>query len=290
MSIRVAGHRSRHTETTPVGPVTVGVDGSRSSLEAARWAASEAALQGSALAVVAVRTWTTGPPTAAADALAAVRAEMPDLPVGGRVRWGDPVEVLLEESARSRLLVVGNRGLGTLRGLVIGSVSGPVAARAHCPVVVVRGPEHVRDGHPVVLGVDGTSAGEAAIGWAFEAADRRGVGLVAVHVWRDRLDDPEWASPFEPEDPVGSERELLAERLAGWGGHYPDVTLTQVLEEEDPVRALIAHSLQAQLLVVGSRGRSGPIGRWTSVSTAVIHEAQCPVAVVRTEVGAAPAL
>ncbi|HEY2194813.1 MAG TPA: universal stress protein [Actinomycetospora sp.] len=260
-------------------PVTVGVDGTLSARQAARWAAVEAELLGAALEVVAVGDRDTAA-VAAREGLTEAR-DAATVPMGATTRRGDPVEVLVEESAHSRLLVLGNRGLGALRGLLSGSVSGPVAARAHCPVAVVRGPERLRDERPVVLGVDGTPAGEGAIGYAFEAADRRAVPLIAVHVWRDELDDPEWASAFVDVDPTEQERELLSERLAGWSARFPDVDLTRVLDDDQPVRALVARSLQASLLVLGTRGRLRAPGRWGSVAGAVLHEAQCPVVVVR---------
>ena len=261
-----------------VRPVTVGVDRSVAARQAVRWAAVEAEMLGAALEVVAVGDREAA--DAAMEGLAVARGAA-GVPVGATTHRGDPVRVLVAESARSRLLVLGNRGLGALHGLLTSSVSAPVAARAHCPVAVVRGPEHLRDDLPVVLGVDGTPAGEAAIGYAFEAADRRAVPLVAVHVWRDELDDPEWASAFVDVDPSEQERELLSERLAGWSARFPDVELTRVLDDEQPVRALVARSLQASLLVVGTRGKVRAPGRWGSVAGALLHEAQCPVVVVR---------
>ena len=267
-------------EATTARPVVVGADGSVPSQHAVRWAAREAALVHASLLVLTVRHSSRSTETAAGEGLAIAREES-SAPAATRTRHGDPAAVLVEESADARLLVVGNRGLGALHGLLAGSVSGPVAARAHCPVAVVRGPVHPRDGAPVVLGVDGSPAGDAAVGYAFETADRRGVALLAVHGWRDELDDPEWSSAFEVDDPAEQERELISERLAGWSSRFPDVTVTQVLDDEAPVRALIAHAMQAQLLVLGSRGAGRLPGRWGSVSGAVLHEAQCPVVVVR---------
>jgi nucleotide-binding universal stress UspA family protein len=262
----------------PARPVTVGVDGSPAARQAARWAAVEAEMLHAALEVVAIGDRDAA--AAATDGLAAARAAA-TVPAGATTRRGDPVSVLVEESARSRLVVVGNRRPGPLRGVFSGSVSAAVAARARCPVAVVRGPDRTRDDRPVVLGVDGTPAGEAAIGYAFEAADRRAVPLIAVHVWRDELDDPEWASAFVDVDPAEQERELLSERLAGWGARYPDVALSRVLDDDQPVRALVARTLQASLLVVGTRGKVRAPGRWGSVAGAVLHETQCPVVVVR---------
>ena len=59
--------------------------------------------------------------------------EDPPVLVQPRVKQG-PAKVLIEESADADLLVVGTRGHGGFRGLVLGSVSQHVAAYAHCPV------------------------------------------------------------------------------------------------------------------------------------------------------------
>ena len=58
------------------------------------------------------------------------------------VREGAPVGVLLEEAQDADLLVVGSRGLGGFRGLLLGSVSQQCAHHAPCPVVIVP---HARD-------------------------------------------------------------------------------------------------------------------------------------------------
>jgi nucleotide-binding universal stress UspA family protein len=67
-----------------------------------------------------------------------VLGEQPPIVVQPRVKQGNPAKVLIEESADADLLVVGTRGHGGFRGLVLGSVSQHVAAYARCPVTVVR--------------------------------------------------------------------------------------------------------------------------------------------------------
>jgi nucleotide-binding universal stress UspA family protein len=169
--------------------------------------------------------------------------------------------------------------------LLIGSVAVDLAAHASCPVVVVRGPEPDYTAprpEPVVVGVDGSPTSEAAVAFAFEAAALQNVPLVAVHVWHDLLVDPTMAPLLDWDVVESDEREVLAERLAGWTAKYPDVPVRRLVACDRPGRALVDESGRAQLVVVGSRGRGGFRGMLLgSVSQALLHHAHCPVAVVR---------
>jgi nucleotide-binding universal stress UspA family protein len=191
---------------------------------------------------------------------------------------GFPIPRLLDESRSAQLVVIGDRGLGGVAGLLLGSVAVALAARGDSPVAVVRGRTSATSG-PVVVGVDGSPVSEAALAYAFEAADARSAELVVVYAWRDLLLDQ--STPLD-EAIEQQGRAELAERLAGWGGKYPDVAVRRVVVRDTPARAIVEQSVTAQLVVVGSHGRGGLGGLLLgSVSNAVLHRAECPVVVVR---------
>jgi nucleotide-binding universal stress UspA family protein len=282
-------------------PVVVGVDGSGSGYRAVEWAAAEAVRRGVALRLVSAFSWTTSDhPTRQSGRVAQYRDQLleaarhrlsraariaEDTGLGvattQQVEIGAPIEVLGSEARRAQLLVLGDRGLGGVAGLVLGSVAVALAARGACPVVIVRGETRNTDG-PVVVGIDGSPVSEAALAFAFDAAAVRGVALVAVHAWSptavDKALEPvmDWAAVADEEEAV------LAERLSGWGQKYPQVTVRRSVVRDGAARALVDASRGAQLVVVGSRGRADAAGLFLgSVSHGVLHAAHCPVAIVR---------
>ena len=108
---------------------------------------------------------------------------------------------------------------------------------------------------PVLVGIDGSSASELATAIAFEEASRRNVGLIALHAWSD-VDVSEWPGADWPAtQSIGDQ--VLAERLAGGQQQYPDVNVHRVVVRDQPARELVKRSEEAQLVVVGSRGRGG---------------------------------
>lgn len=284
-------------------PIVVAVDGSETAAAAALWAAGEAARRHASLLVFTAYGYEDAayggkmyPPSdwlavkeAEADHLlrqtrATLEAAVPGLEIVTEASDRGPVPALLEVSERARLLVTGEP-VGVIAGLFSGSPDVDLAAKAHCPVVVVRGSENV-DG-PVVVGADGSPLSEAAIGWAFEEAAIRNAPLVALYTWHDGdsaglFQDGNVA--FQGESLEDSGERLLAQRLAGWPEKYPDVQVERRVEHDKPRDRLLEMSRDAQLVVVGSRGRGGFTGLVLgSTSQALLHHAACPVMVVRTE-------
>lgn len=219
----------------------------------------------------------------AADQARAVDADLvihTELSIGSSVQW------LVDLSRDARVVVVGASGSGAAATALLGNTAIGVTSHGHCPVVVVR----ERDGGvpadgPVVVGVDGSPTSEKAIAAAFAEASVRGAALVAVHVWSDlgpaAFTDPR-AAALVPNRLEEEEHEVLAERLAGWQEQYPDVRVERKFYIENPRERLLEWSKNAQLVVVGSRGRGGFTGMLLgSTSNTLVSKAQCPVMVVR---------
>jgi nucleotide-binding universal stress UspA family protein len=221
-----------------------------------------------------------------ADAAAAAEGAVRGIEVEQQLVVGFPIAVLTAESERAQLVVIGDRGLGGVTGLLLGSVAAGLGAHAKSPLVVVRGDQDPDPEAPVVVGVDGSPLSEAALAFAYEAAAARGVPLVAVHTWREAVGDLDVASVLDWDAVETEEAELLAERLAGWGEKYPDVPVRRVVTKDRPAHTLVERSRGAQLVVVGSRGRGSFTGLVLgSVSHAVLYRSHCPVAVVRAQAG-----
>jgi nucleotide-binding universal stress UspA family protein len=282
-------------------PVVVGVDGSGSADRAVEWAAAEAARRGVALRLVSAFSWTTSDHPVGHDGrvaqyrdqlLEAARRRLsraariaedtsPGTETAPQVEIGAPIEVLGSEARRAQLLVLGDRGLGGVAGLVLGSVAVALAARGACPVVIVRGETRNTDG-PVVVGIDESTVSEAALRFAFAAAAVRGAELVVLHAWSPTAIDKALEPLMDWDAVANKEDAAIAERLSGWGQKYPQVTLRRSVVRDGAARALVDASRGAQLVVVGSRGRGTAAGLLLgSVSHGVLHAAHCPVAIVR---------
>lgn len=139
------------------GPVVVGLDGSEASEPALRFAFEEATTRGTPL--VAVRTWNDAgldgsvhlypfsvdpaeidkeERVALDQQLAGWRDAYPAVTVEPVVARGRPVRTLMEYGEHARLLVVGSRGRGGVKGMLLGSTSQSLIVHAPCPVAVVR--------------------------------------------------------------------------------------------------------------------------------------------------------
>ena len=136
------------------GRIVAGIDGSSHSMAALTWAIDEARLRGLGLRIIfAFPTLVSFFGTTSHEFYPKVESEartmfdealaaappMDDLDVERILLPGNPSEILVDASRGASLLVVGSRGRGAFRGMLMGSVSTHAVHQAHCPVVVVRG-------------------------------------------------------------------------------------------------------------------------------------------------------
>lgn len=300
--------------------IVVGVDGSAAARAALGYALATAAARGAEVEVLAACApqlyWTAGAPVPVSDvppmrdaaletALAAVEAVAPsvpeaaDVPVEVCVSVEAPAPELVRRSSGAALVVVGSRGHGAVRSVLLGSVALHVSTHAACPVVVVHSPAEPpapRTGPPhVVVGVDGSPAGRAGLAAAVEEAARLHAGLDVVACFEF---DPYWASLYPDVVPSADEVRAEVTRKAQEqvtavltarpaGAPVPRVHVEVV--RGAPSDVLLERAREADLLVVGSRGhgtvRPALLG---SVALHCVMHATCPVLVVHPEHSVAP--
>lgn len=288
--------------------IVVGVDESEGAAGALRWAMDEARLHG--WTVTAVLTWSllaqhperTGDGgntpfdpgydhRLAGETLASIVEHTLGAELArtiAQVVVNDlPADGLLDASTDARLLVLGARGLGGFRGLLLGSVTRKCLHHATGPVAVVRpdgpAPRASTGRTPrVVVGVDGSDPSRAALDWALDEARRRSATLDVVHAWTPPyLYGYPYTAPLDPTPYESAAREvvdaMLAEADTGGLNHPPHVLMGP---GGGAAGLIIDAAAGADLVVIGSRGH-GPVraALTGSVSDQVAQHAPAPVIV-----------
>jgi nucleotide-binding universal stress UspA family protein len=142
-------------------------------------------------------------------------------------------------------------------------------------------PETVTAAPRIVVGVDGSKGSQTALKWAIEEAHLRGASIEAVYAWSSQYGAGGFAPPLLRVAQDDAERALLEHAVGAVADGTEDVVIGRHAVHGPTASTLIDAARDADLLVVGSRGRGGFAALLLgSVSHRVLSEAPCPVAVV----------
>lgn len=230
--------------------------------------------------------------TTLADAAAALEA--PGRMIRRALLDGRPATVIVDEAVASQdeLVVVGSRGFGPLRTMLLGSVSAEVVDHAPCPVLVVRRPA----AGTILLAVDGSASAEAAtnfLGGSRFLADHP-VEVISVAASSTRLQPAPLSGVTDAAVEADATRVTAGRR---WAEDHAAIAVEALradgmharwsISQGDPAHEIIeaARSLECDLIVVGSRGLTGlarlvlgSVARnvllHTGASVLIVHEPQ----------------
>ena len=286
--------------------IVVGVEGSAGAAEALRWAVAEGELHNAE--VIAVTAWgfldqhqrivaeRFDTSDGQDEALATLRTSITDAVgpalarnVRAEAACDLPPRALLHAADRADLLVVGARGLGGLRGLLMGSVSQHCLHQTTKPIAIVRAradASPARDNELVVVAVDGSPAAQGALRWALMEGRSRKAAVKVIHAWEFPLASyyPVPDTTIDPATYAASSRRLLREALAAENviDLPDDIEARSVLG--DAATVILEEAQNADLVVVGSRGLGGVMSiALGSVALRVSQHADCPVVVIPPE-------
>ncbi|WP_460356659.1 universal stress protein [Mycobacterium sp. ZZG] len=232
-------------------PVVAGVDGSAAALGAALWAVHEAAARGTALRLVYV----TKPvhrnaaeyaceyaedvrrgreSLREAKALAEAAGEAVDVETA--IADGPPAQALVSLSEHAQMVCVGSVGIGRYARSILGSTAADVAAKARCPVAVIRPrPRDSTDGPSwIIVAVNDRPHNGVVIEQALQEAALRHAPVLV-------LGDSEAAASTD----------ALEQRIRPWHQRYPQVHVYPITDRADVAHFLKKHDEPVLLAVIG---------------------------------------
>jgi len=199
-----------------------------------------------------------------------------------RVHRGTGVQALVEASTSASLVVVQYRRDPPSPRVRTGSTCARVALAARAPVAVVSASEPSSPpwGN-VVVGVGATASG-SALSLAFQEAEFRRTGVLAVHSWRPRPSGLLVDGQTELEEyrrQFGSAHQAFVEHVRPWAEQYPRVPLRHRVFTLPPAESLLLEATRGQLLVIGRQRRGLGRPRFGYIARRCLAEAPCPVLV-----------
>ncbi|MBS4729266.1 universal stress protein [Mycobacterium sp. SM1] len=234
--------------------IVVGIDGSDTAINAAKWAVPEAISRDIPLRLIYVTRsgQAAAPPAGALDldtqyaetalraAVAAVHALGTPVKAETAVVRGSPEKVLADESRDAAMICVGSVGIGRLAQVVLGSTAGALAQQAHCPVAIIR-PDHDTgrsDSGWIAVIVNDSPDNDAVLEHGFREARLRDAPILALGDWRFGVGEIPYSQ--------------LNRRLGRWADRYPEIHIRPAGARGGAADFLARSREPVQLAVVGS--------------------------------------
>lgn len=294
----------RLDDSVPLRPVAVAVSGRSDNWDALDWAAAEAAARQTVLRIVHVFSWplavdpicganvAVGDPgaIAAADGVAEraarrARIVVPGLDLETRIVPGSPGPELSRACGDAVVIVLGHGSRPRLAAAIGRAPGQYLARRGDYPVVVVRlavrprrGPSSAR----VVVAVDDPTNSSDLLRIGFASARRRRIGLTVVHAWAPSGRGERDMFGGEPTSREVRKRRQLDALVETWSAVNPDVEVRRRVVRGHTLPVVRAEALDAAMLVIGTHGQTGGLGRLLgSVAAQWLIDPQCSVVIVR---------
>ncbi|BAN03158.1 universal stress protein [Ilumatobacter coccineus] len=278
----------------------VGVDGSECAEHAAEWATQHAT--GRVELLKFVTAWTVPnapalPPigpmakywdldafaqsaTDQAAASATAAGQRTDVRIESAAVQGQGASVLTSQADDAELLVIGSRGNGGFKRLLLGSTSTQCATHAVVPTAVIPCSATIGEIGRIVVAVDGSDNSLAAASWALQFAPRDAV-VELVNVW-DVAPIAVGADQFFFPEAIDLAEEQFGQQVAELRAIVGDgVDIRSTFTRGNPRTDLEIAAERADLFVMGARGH-GAVGAALlgSISTWLLHHLSCPMVVV----------
>src|SRR5262245_13311502 len=274
---------------SPSPAVVIGIDGSRSAVDAALWAVDEAISRDIPLRLVYAidpACSSTDPRDTARDlaraevavkqAFTAVESTDKPVKIEVEILQDRPTQALINASRWAALLCVGSMGLKHSAQGRVGSTAAALASSARCPVAVVRGhdPLHAQR-QWVVAEVDESVAGDGVLRHALDEAQLRDAPLRVLMAWRSRYTDIHDGNAVADGNRLA--RAHLDRRLVQWKKRYPDLDVQAVAVHGSTLNYLSKNADSIQLIVVGHERTQGVPALLGPPGYAALHNANCSV-------------
>lgn len=269
-------------------PVVVGIDGSRSAVAAARWAADEAVARDAPLRLLYAIEPCSGDDPQQADrrlataqlairhAVAAVESTEKSVKIETEIVVGRPTEKLRQASRSAAMVCVGALGLKRATVGNVGSTAAALATSTHCAVAIIRSydPSPVKPGL-IIAEIDESPSSTEILEVGIAQARRRGAPLQFLTTWQSEVTDTHDAHAVLE----GNQRVLaqLDRRVAWWNRKHPDLAMQSVADHGTTPNYLARNAADIQLVVVGRdrvQGLNDIVGPRVQ---APLHDSNCSV-------------